>query len=327
MRIVFAPMEGVADHLMRDQMTRLSDVDWCVTEFMRVTDTLLPPRHFYRVMPELKNGSKTPAGVPVRAQLLGSDPVCMAENAARVAELGSPAVDLNFGCPAKIVNRHRGGAVLLDEPDVLYDIVSTVRRAVPAATPVTAKMRLGVKDTALTLDCAAALESAGVSELVVHARTKVDGYKPPAHWEWIARIADHIHIPVIANGEIWSADDYVRCKQVSGLADVMIGRGLLSRPDLAWQIRRRMGGQTSDRSSVYWPDLIPVFEDYFRQICAKVEPKHAAGRFKQWVGYLRKGYPEANAFFMDIRTLSKPADIFQYMSRQRLETSEVALSE
>ncbi|WP_038818963.1 tRNA-dihydrouridine synthase family protein, partial [Pseudomonas syringae] len=95
--------------------------------------------------------------------------------AAFACELGAPVLDLNFGCPAKTVNRSRGGAVLLKEPELLHSIVSQVRRAVPKDIPVTAKMRLGYENTDLALDCARALADGGAEQIVVHARTKVDG--------------------------------------------------------------------------------------------------------------------------------------------------------
>jgi len=133
MILLLAPMEGLLDHLLRDTLTRAGGVDRCVSEFIRVTGTLLPERAFLRVVPELANGGRTAAGVPVRAQLLGSDPVCLAENAARLAGLGPAGIDLNFGCPAKVVNRHGGGAALLQDPELLMRIVGAVRRAVPAA--------------------------------------------------------------------------------------------------------------------------------------------------------------------------------------------------
>lgn len=299
LRIALAPMEGLADSVMRDALTRVGGMDWCVTEFIRVTGSLLPARTFARISPELLNGARTPAGTIVRVQLLGSDPICLADNAARAAELGAPVVDLNFGCPAKTVNRHRGGAVLLEEPELLFRIVEAVRRAVPAAIPVTAKMRLGVADTSPALDAAAALQDGGASELVVHARTKLDGYRPPAHWEWIARIAQHVRIPVIANGEIWTVEDYLRCREVSGLRDIMLGRGLVARPDLAWRIRQAVEG--GDPPEWNWPQLQALLEVFFVRAQDKFEASSAPGRLKQWLGYLRKTYPEADAMFRRIR--------------------------
>ena len=79
-------MEGLLDFVLRDILTRVGGIDRCVSEFIRITDQLLPERVFIRIVPELLNGSRTPAGVPVRAQLLGSDPACMADNAARLAD-------------------------------------------------------------------------------------------------------------------------------------------------------------------------------------------------------------------------------------------------
>ncbi|HEY0818827.1 MAG TPA: tRNA-dihydrouridine synthase, partial [Rhizobacter sp.] len=140
--LLLAPMEGLLDHTLRDILTRVGGIDRCVSEFIRVTGTLLPEKAFYRVVPELRHGGRTHAGVPVRAQLMGSDPVCLAENAARLASLGPAGIDLNFGCPAKVVNRHGGGAALLQDPSQLVAIMAAVRRAVPAGMPVSAKMRL-----------------------------------------------------------------------------------------------------------------------------------------------------------------------------------------
>lgn len=129
MQIALAPMEGLVDNILRDVLTRVGSIDWCVTEFIRVCDRLLPASSFDKLAPELRQGARTAAGVPMRVQLLGSDPVCLAENAALACELGAPVIDLNFGCPAKTVNKSRGGAVLLKEPELLHAIVREVRRA------------------------------------------------------------------------------------------------------------------------------------------------------------------------------------------------------
>ena len=226
MRLILAPMEGVMDHDMRDLLTGINTFDLCVTEFVRVTDTLLPNRVFYRTCPELLQGAKTSNDTPVRLQLLGSHPEYMALNAQRAVKLGSPGVDINFGCPSKTVNKNRGGAILLREPDQLFNIVRAVRDAVPAELPVTAKIRLGYEDKSLFLENARAVEQAGASELAVHARTKAEGYRPPAHWEYIGKIRENLRIPVIANGEIWNHEDARRCMDASGCSDLMVGRPL-----------------------------------------------------------------------------------------------------
>jgi tRNA-dihydrouridine synthase C len=292
-------MEGVVDDLLRELITRVGGVDWCVTEFIRVTDQLLPRSCFRRLAPELAHDCRTASGVPVRVQLLGSDPACLADNAARACTLGAPVIDLNFGCPAKTVNRSRGGAVLLKEPELLRDIVCAVRATVPAEIPVTAKMRIGYEDTELALDCARALADGGAAHIVVHARTKLDGYKPPAYWEWIARIDDVVAIPVIANGEMWTVEDWQRCRRISGVEDVMLGRGLIARPDLARQIAAAHAGEKL--SPLSWEQLKPLLAEFWTRVRARANDRHAPGRLKQWLNLLQRSYPEAQRLFAEIR--------------------------
>ena len=316
-------MEGLLDHGLRDILTRTGGVDRCVSEFIRITDQLLPARSFTRVVPELLRGSRTRAGVPVRPQLLGSEPVCVAENAARLAELAPAGIDLNFGCPAKTVNRHRGGAVLLNEPELVHAIVAAVRRAVPADVPVSAKMRLGVDDEARLLDCAHAIDSAGASELAVHARTKAHGYRPPAYWESIAQVKEAVRLPVIANGDIWSVADAARCRQVTGCDALMLGRGMVRRPGLALAIARA-GVHESDPSASYsdaavaalpWRRVVPLLADFWRDVCGRVERRHRAGRLKQWLNYLRVAYPEAEQAFDALRAVNDPDAIGAWVLR------------
>jgi tRNA-dihydrouridine synthase C len=296
-------MEGLLDFALRDVLTRVGGIDRCVSEFIRVTDAVLPDRAFKRVMPELNNGGRTLAGVPVRGQLLGSDAACMADNAASLAKLGPAGIDLNFGCPAKIVNRHGGGAALLQDPEVLHRIVSEVRRAVPPEMPVSAKMRLGYNDDSIAEECAQAIADAGACELVVHGRTKAHGYKPPAYWARIADVRAAVSIPVIANGEIWTVADAQRCRAESGCQDLMLGRGMVANPGLALAVlsdRVDADGQPA----VPWSDLLPLLDVYWKLICQRAIPKYRAGRMKQWLNYLRKTYPEAEAAFVQVRTVT-----------------------
>ena len=300
--ILLAPMEGVLDHSLRDVITRVGGIDRCVSEFIRITDQLLPRRVFTRLMPELLNGSRTPAGTPVRAQLLGSDAACLAENAARLAELRPDGIDLNFGCPAKTVNRHRGGAVLLDEPELVHEIVAAVRRAVPAALPVSAKMRLGHRDESRMLDCAQAIAAAGASELVVHARTKVHGYKPPAYWDRIAHIREAVPaLRVIANGEVWNVEDAQRCLAISGCDALMLGRGLVADPGLALALR--------GLATPSWAELMPLLGVYARLIAPRVEARHRGGRIKQWLNMLRRRFDGAQQIYERVRPLNDVAAI------------------
>jgi tRNA-dihydrouridine synthase C len=315
--LILAPMEGLLDFVLRDVLTRIGGVDRCVSEFIRVTSTLLPERTFLRIVPELANGGRTFAGVPVRPQLLGSDPACLADNAARVAAMGCDGVDLNFGCPAKQVNRHGGGSVLLQDPEVLYQIVRAVRASVPAHQVVSAKMRLGFNDDSTAEECALALEAGGASEIVVHARTKADAYRPPAYWHRIADIKAKVRTPLVANGEIWTVDDALQARAASGCFDLMLGRGIVSNPGLGWAIQAHDAaaqGDTRSVTQVNWQDLPPHLAAFWQIVSGHVSERHRAGRLKQWMNFLRRHYPEAEEAYQQIRTLSQPSQIDAWLA-------------
>ena len=126
MKIILAPMEGVIDFAMRDILTGGGSYDHAVTEFIRVKDNLLSKSVFYRYAPEPLTGGQTKSGTPVYIQLLVQHKEWMAENSYRAWEVGAPGIDVNFGCPARTVNNHKGGSILFKEPDVVHGIVKVV---------------------------------------------------------------------------------------------------------------------------------------------------------------------------------------------------------
>lgn len=296
MRVILAPMQGVLDHLMREVLTSVNDYDLCVSEFIRVVDQLLPAKVFHRLCPELRQDGKTRAGTPVRVQLLGQHPEWLAENAVRAIELGSPGVDLNFGCPAPTVNKSKGGAVLLKEPETVYRIVKAVREAVPAHLPVSAKIRLGYDDKDLYLDNAQAVYQGGANELAVHARTKREGYKAPAHWEYVDAIRRALPIPVTANGEIWNHADALTCARVSGCDALMVGRGAISLPNLANVMK-------TGCAHMSWAEVLQLMVTYTEQDLASDKADYYPSRIKQWFSYIVREYPQADELFRRIRTI------------------------
>jgi hypothetical protein len=145
--LALAPMDGVTDAVYRGLLTGLnggrSGISVCVSEFVRVTRDPAPAAVLRRDVPELMVGGRTAAGVPVFVQLLGGDAEPVARTAQVAASLGAPGIDLNFGCPAKTVNNHDGGATLLKYPERIRRIVERTRELVPHEIPVTMKMRVG----------------------------------------------------------------------------------------------------------------------------------------------------------------------------------------
>ncbi len=301
MRLILAPMEGVVDFKMRQLLTDLGGFDLCVTEFVRVVEDTLPERVFHRYSPELKAGGYTRSGTPVRIQLLGQVANSLANNAVKAIRLGSHGIDLNFGCPAKTVNKSKGGAVLLKDPEHMYEIIKTVRDAVDPSHEVSAKIRLGFDDDSNSQEIVDAVVSAGASSLAIHARTKRDGYNPPAYWEKIPPLIKGKAIDVVANGEIWQVEDALLCQARSQCQNLMLGRGALAMPDLAKQIKAHV--ENKQYTPMLWEHVIyHIIHSSMHQDESKCE-KYFASRTKQWLGYLKRQYPQALTLFDEIRRL------------------------
>lgn len=302
-RVLLAPMEGVLDSLVRELLTEVNDYDLCITEFVRVVDSLLPEKVYYRLCPELANQSLTPSGTAVRVQLLGQHPQWLGENAARAVELGSWGVDLNCGCPSKMVNGSGGGATLLKDPEMIYLGAKAMREAVPSHLPVTVKVRLGWDSGARQFEIADAVQQAGATEITVHGRTKEDGYKADKiNWAAIGEIRQRLSIPVIANGEIWDWQSAQDCMAATGCDSVMIGRGALNVPNLSRVIKQ-------NAPKMPWPEVMLLLKKYVRLEKQGDTGLYHVARIKQWLGYLRKEYAEASEVFSEIRALKTSADI------------------
>lgn len=293
-------MEGVVDWVLRDLMSALGGIDQCTTEFVRVTDHVLPDSVFFEYCPELATYSKTKAGTPVFLQILGGNSEMMAANAKKAIDLGACGIDINFGCPARKVNNHDGGAALLRYPLRIEKIVAAVRKAVPSDIDVTAKIRLGYDNPNACIENSLAAEAGGASALTVHCRTKTDMYNPPAFWEWIPKIKEQSKIKIIANGEIWTVEDYQRCRDVTGCEDVMIGRGALANPYLFSQIK----GSQSHKKWIEFKDLLPKFFDTNQRIYT---PHFAKVRTKQWLSMISKQDGEAKVLFDRVKVITEPA--------------------
>ncbi|SEI56249.1 tRNA-dihydrouridine synthase C [Allopseudospirillum japonicum] len=328
-KIALAPMEGVVDASVRDLLTAIGDLDFCVTEFVRVTQQLLPKRVFYRLAPELHHGCRTRSRTQVHVQLLGSDANMLAVNARRAAQLGAPVIDLNFGCPAKTVNRHQGGAVLLQTPERLYQIVAEVQQAlVDLQVPVHVKMRLGYADAALSQENVDAVIRAGAASVCIHARTKVQGYKPPAHWHLLAPLREQLaqqKIPLIANGDIIDLQTYLTCRQASGCEDVMLGRGLLADPFLAVRLKAYLQTGHWDGVST-WPQRAAVLVHYADLYAPLRMEKIIRDSLKQWLA-LMKGFAPAAAAFETLKRMRDLASLLDALRAQACPKTLVQLQQ
>jgi len=247
---------------------------------------------------------------------LGGHPERLALSAARACRLGAQGIDLNFGCPAPTVNQHDGGAAILRYPKRIQEIVSTVRKAVPPEIPVSAKLRLGwecVEDIYVNAEQAVL---GGASWLTIHARTKMQGYAPPAYWSTLGEVRRRLGsgsaasggsgsgsgsgpgsgVPIVANGEIWSLEDFLRCQEETGCEHFMLGRGALGDPSLVHQIARQLGidcPEPLEEEEVpyssnprHWEPILRRFSEISEPICQDSQgSQYTSRRIKQWLRF------------------------------------------
>lgn len=294
--LLLAPMEGVTDFPMRALLTELGGFQYCVSEFVRVTQEPVPEKVFYRLIPELRSGGRTASGIPIIVQLLGGDSQKIAESALTAVKCGALGIDLNFGCPAPTVNRHDGGAVLLKSPSRIFEIVSAVRRVVPANIPVSAKLRLGWERIEEIYQTSDAAIKGGANWLTIHARTRSQGYAPPVHWNILKEIKKIAPVPIVANGDIRTLQDFKECREVTGCEHFMLGRGALAEPALAQGIALELGlgGTLKDQHFYYrmsqerW---LPLFKRFVELAEPQAQnPLYTAKRIKQWLSLAGRCY-------------------------------------
>jgi tRNA-dihydrouridine synthase C len=334
--VVLAPMEGVTDAPMRKLLSERGGFTFCVSEFMRISQDVPGIRPYFDHVPELRQRALTDSGVPVHFQLLGGNPEKLALAAARACEAGAYGVDLNFGCPSPTVNGSDGGATLLKYPDRIRAIVSAVRAAVPKPLPVSAKLRLGwdSMDTIHVTSSAAA--EGGASWLTIHGRTKEQGYRPPAYWGPIGEVRARLagSVPVIANGDIWSLEDFERCREQTGCEHFMLGRSALADPFLAPRIARRLGLEPrgtavsiaeepapDPRDPRVWLPLVERFVEicapHFRMAHGASGGGYICRRIKQWFALART--PRGLPWWDDVKRLQTTEEILHWLREKRAE--------
>ncbi len=234
-RVLQSPLAGVSDGIFRALVRRWAPNALLFTEMVNATAL------------ELGHGGAKMAALdqdpgPVGVQLFDHRPDAMAEAARRAEAAGAWLIDINMGCPVRKIARKGGGSGLLRQPDLALRIVAAVAEAV--RVPVTVKTRLGwCGASADPVGFALALQNAGARALTLHGRTREQGFSGKADWGAIARVKAALQIPLIANGDITSPEDALRCLAITGADGVMVGRGTLGRPWLVGRIAAALAGR------------------------------------------------------------------------------------
>ena len=234
-KLALAPMAGVTDQAFR-AVCREHGAGLVFTEMVSAK-ALVYQDGKTRGLLRLGRGEH-PAG----AQIFGSDPACMADAAARAAEIsGADFIDINMGCPVGKVVKSGDGCALMRDPDKAMKIIEAVRGNVQC--PVTVKIRKGWdKGAANAVDFAKMAEAAGAAAITVHGRTKAQMYSGKADWDIIREVKNAVDVPVIANGDVFGPEDAVRILKYTGADMAMIGRGALGNPWIFQQAAALLDG-------------------------------------------------------------------------------------
>lgn len=228
---VLAPMAGYSDAPMR-QLAAEQGALWTVSEMISARGLVLGSEQ-----ESLSLGRPYPGEQGRAVQLFGADPDVLADAVGKAEAWFAPAaIDLNLGCPVPKV-RGKGGACLLQTPEVAYELVRAMRQA--TGLDVSAKIRLGW-DENRSVEIAQGLEAAGAAVVTVHGRTSAQRYTGNADWDAIGRVAQAVRIPVIGSGDVLSPVQARERMQQSGVAAVMIGRGAVGNP---WMFRAIASGE------------------------------------------------------------------------------------
>lgn len=277
--LALAPLDGVATPPVLAAWAAVGGMGLLCAPFVRVSASADPPWSQRKLVALAQRRGPMVHSV----QLLGTVPERVAA-AARAAEaLGVDIIDLNFGCPSRVIVRKGAGAGMLGDPEGLAAVVRAVRAAV--ALPISAKIRLGLERPEDVLELVPRLVDAGADLLAVHARTLADGYHAPARWEWLARVVAASPVPVIGNGDVWTARDALRLRAETGCAAVMVGRGALRNPWIFHQILALDEGRPEPRPRQ--GDLHAFLQPLAAAVFADAgDPHRGMGRVKELVAHL-----------------------------------------
>lgn len=301
---LLAPMEGVTRPELRDLVASYGGVGVVCTEFVRVTKSSPSPRHLRRQV------EKTPHSA-LSVQVMGREVEQMALATRLVAAEGADVIDLNLGCPAPNAVKKGVGAAMLEDLDLLDRVVGEMRRH--TAGPLSAKMRAGVTDDSRAVEIAQRLEAAGVDFITVHPRRQVDVFRGRPRLRIIREVKGAVRVPVVGNGDCWSASDALAMMHQTGCDAVMIGRPALRNPWIFAQLAALSSGRP-----LPLPDGQALL-DHFERYVALVSVPHEGvmlGLLKEQLRYTTRSLKGGAALLKRLHRAQRLEDLWQILTAE-----------
>ena len=310
-RALQSPLAGVSDRIFRQLVRRWAPDALLFTEMVNATSL------------ELGHGRLKMDGLqeetgPIGVQLFDHHPAAMADAARRAADAGAFLIDINMGCPVRKIARKGGGSGLIRDPDLACKIVDTVVASV--GLPVTVKTRLGwcgeqnVVGAEAAVNWCRRLEEAGARMLTLHGRTREQRFSGTADWNAIAAVKAALSIPVIANGDVNSPEEALRCLRITSADGVMVGRGSMGAPWLVGQIDAALSGRPIPATPTPRARLALAKE----QLLALIEARGDHGLLiaRKHMSWTCTGFPGASQFRQQLMRAATPAAALDLLDQQ-----------
>lgn len=296
--VLLAPMAGISDLPFRALALRFGAT--AVVSEMVASADMVNAKPSVRARAELGLDEARTA-----VQLAGREAHWMAEAARRCAGQGARTIDINFGCPSKMVTSGLSGSALMREPDHALRLIEAVVAAVDV--PVTVKMRLGWDEAQLNApEIARRAEAAGVAMVTVHGRTRCQFYKGRADWRAIAAVKAAVGIPVIANGDITGVEEAREALRCSGADGVMIGRGTRGRPWLAGQVAALLAGRVP-RETPSGGELVALISEHYEAMLSFYGSELGVRVARKHLGWYLDAFPDAGSLRRAMLVATDPA--------------------
>ena len=300
--MALAPMQDVTDLPFWRLMNVYGGADVYFTEYFRVH----PTYHLEKYI--LDSITHNPTGKPVVAQMIGNDIPSLVRTAVELQNYPIAAVDLNLGCPAPVVYRKCAGGGLLREPAKVDAILGALREAVKIRF--TVKTRIGFDSSEVFSELLPIFRKHSLDLLTVHGRTVKEMYRSEVHYDLIARAVSEMPCPVLANGNVYSAQKASDVLEQTGARGLMIGRGAIRNPWLFHQIRQHRRGE-----SLFVPrglDVLEYVRALYEAVCSPDVCETAqVQKMKKYMNYLGVGVEPTGQFLHQIRRVSTRADFFR----------------